>query len=145
MQNDSDKPDMREGEGGHPGAPSALGERAPSARPEEAPLTEIERRVMDQMSDEWAWHTATVAAEAGLTKAETLVAQRGLASKGLARFQRGLLDEDGTAAGSGYFLTRAAMYWRGPADGALGRHDYADEPNDMPKDSAMTDAARGEK
>ncbi len=94
-----------------------------TARPEEAPLTEIERRVMDQMSDEWAWHTATVASEAGLTKAETLVAQRSLAAKGLARFQRGLLDEDGMAAGSGYFLTRAAMFWKGPPDGASTRQD----------------------
>lgn len=74
------------------------------------------------MSEDWAWHSAAIAADAGVTKAEVLVAQRSLAAKGLARFTRGLLDEDGMAAGSGYFLTRAGSDWTGP-DPALPRQD----------------------
>ena len=57
---------------------------------------------------------ATIMSDTGLTKAEVRTACLSLAAKGLTSFARGLLTEDGLAAGSGYSATRLARVtdWR---------------------------------
>lgn len=48
-------------------------------------------------------------AETGLDRSQVRLACRSLARKGLARYQRGLFNDDGECAGSGYGITREGV------------------------------------
>jgi len=85
-------------------------------------LTDVEWRVLEILSgghDEWCFGLSTIAGDAGLHRELTRGALRSLRDRGLAKFQRGLMTEDGDVAGSGYGITPAGdhVYWNILRDG----------------------------
>lgn len=71
-------------------------------------LSENENRVLEYLCQdgELAWHFAPICQDLNMNRNEVRSACRSLRDKGMARFCRGLMDEDGQLAGSGYSATR---------------------------------------
>lgn len=59
--------------------------------------------------DEMAFGFDTIGSDTGLSRKQVRAACRALAARGLARYYRGLMTEDGEAAGSGYGVTIAGV------------------------------------
>ena len=84
---------------------------------EQVVLTETERAVLlamdDLWSDEFCGPFVSLQRETGLDRRTVRKACRSLAERGLARYMRGLFDDDGRVAGAGYGLTRTGseMAW----------------------------------
>lgn len=76
-----------------------------------AKLSDLERRVLVWAAysggEEWAFPFRRIGEDLGLKTGTVRSACQSLARKRLMEFKRGLLDEDGMAAGSGYGCTRA--------------------------------------
>lgn len=60
-------------------------------------------------AEEWARSFSSIADDTGLTRNDVRLAARSLARKGLARHCKGLFNDDGEVAGSGYGVTRDGM------------------------------------
>lgn len=89
------------------------GQGNPALAASEVALTDVEWRVLDALSwgnDEYCFSLRTIAGNAGLHRELTRGALRALADRGLARFERGLMTEDGELAGSGYGITKAGAH-----------------------------------
>lgn len=73
-------------------------------------VSDRERAVLKELAEYWnhdsnCLYTRTVAKEAKITEAQARRALKALVRKGLAEYVRGLFDEDGMVAGSGYCAT----------------------------------------
>jgi len=86
-------------------------------------LSERERKCLESLveilrgADEGACiYFRTVAQDTGLTEQQVRRAVRSLARKGLAEYHRGLFDDDGFTAGSGYCPTKAGRALIEPCD-----------------------------
>lgn len=83
---------------------------AVDAPPERVRLNSVEGLVLRELAD-WYSDDAccryfdSIALETGLARAEVRRAARSLARKGLAAYERGLFDDGGRVAGSGYRCT----------------------------------------
>ncbi len=90
-------------------------------------INENERKVLEQLAedDEMAFHFAGLTTPEMDTKAVRR-ACRSLVRKGLAAFHRGLFNEDGMVAGSGYGITEAGSAFICPCDicGKRAIYDY---------------------
>jgi hypothetical protein len=95
-------------------------------------LNENERKVLSALAEdyddlEWrAWYFRGLVADTKLNLSQVRRACRSLAKKGLAKFERGLFNEDGETAGSGYRATRLGAALMNPCDicGDLASYDY---------------------
>lgn len=82
-----------------------------------AKINENERKVLEVLAEEWdemAYYFRAIVKHTGLDLKQVRRACRSLAKKGYAEYRRGLFNEDGMAAGSGYSATReGALLVRG--------------------------------
>lgn len=89
---------------------------------EKGEICENERKVLaalaeDYSDDEWhAWYLRDLVTETKLEIAQVRRACRSLAKKGYAKYERGLFNEDGEVAGSGYRATLAGAALMHPCD-----------------------------
>jgi len=90
-------------------------------------VNENERKVLEQLAedDEVCFYFKSLAGD-GLDIKAVRRACRSLARKGLAEFHRGLFNEDGQVAGSGYGITSDGLLYINPCDisGCGGRVSY---------------------
>lgn len=101
-------------------------------RDDKITLNENERKVLavlDEVTDTWGERCITfswIIDDAKLTLKEVRRACRSLRRKGLAEFYRGLMDEDGRVAGSGYCISKSGKAFMHPCDvcGAEASYDY---------------------
>jgi hypothetical protein len=104
-------------------------------------INDKERKVLEALSDgyhpdEWsAYYFRGIVASTKLTLPEVRRACRSLAKKGLAKYERGLFNEDGEAAGSGYRATDEGVALISPCDlcGKRATYDY-----NVEKDGSFT-------
>lgn len=108
---------------------------------EQIDLSGIEHRVLGTMYDLWGEEFAggfrEIAGNAGLTRAQVRDACRSLRAKGLARFHRFLMTDEGQLGGSGYSLTRKAFDHGWLEGGALAELESSEasrahKPGDKP-------------
>ncbi len=85
-------------------------------------ITENERKVLEVLledSDIWGekcLYLSWIEEEAKLDRKSVQAACKTLRAKGFAEYHRGLMDDDGKVAGSGYCLTRAGRALISPCD-----------------------------
>lgn len=104
-------------------------------------INEKERKVLQALEEEYApdeWRAYAFAALCEITKLERKEVRRAcrsLARKGLAAFERTLVDEEGVPAGAGYRATEQGAAFISPCDICGGRavYDY-----NVEKDGTMT-------
>lgn len=95
-------------------------------------INENERKVLEQLAegyspDEWsAYYFRGIVAATKMELKEVRRACRSLAKKGLAQYERGLFNQDGEAAGSGYRATEEGAALITPCDicGKRATFDY---------------------
>ncbi len=71
-------------------------------------LSDSEQRVLEKLAacgGEYSYSFDTIMTDTGLIRPVVQTACRSLKKKGLAMFFRGLMDDDGNVAGSGYTVT----------------------------------------
>lgn len=95
-------------------------------------MSKNQRKVLEFLSEHGdhegrCFYFRTIAKGTKLTIRECRLACRALARKGFAEFHRGLFDDDGMAAGSGYCATTKGEALISPCDvcGKLARYDYS--------------------
>ena len=98
-----------------------------SVNPKELAVLEV--LAEDFNADSNCWYFKSIASVTKLTIKEVRRACRSLAKKGFASYERGLFDEDGQTAGSGYCATRKGAAYISPCDicGDLSCYDYTSE------------------
>lgn len=76
-------------------------------------ISERELRVLKILSDHegYACYSLPIARKLRLKKSQVLRSMRSLSKKGLAEYLRGLFDEDGFTAGSGYACTPQGFFF----------------------------------
>ena len=84
-------------------------------------VNENERKVLEVLAEEWSSDTNCyffkgIAAQTKLEIKQVRRACRSLAKKGYTEFVRGLFDDDGMVAGSGYCATRKGAALISPCD-----------------------------
>lgn len=103
-------------------------------------INEKELKVLKQLSssydpEDWgAFYFKSLISSTGLELKEVRRACRSLAKKGLAKYERGLVDEDGIPAGSGYRATEEGAAFITPCNvcGRRATYDYwTDEKGDV--------------
>lgn len=94
-------------------------------------LNDNECKVLAILADEYSdegrcYYFRSIAALSKLTIKEVRRACRSLAKKGFAKYERGLFNDDGEVAGSGYGATEAGAAFLSPCDvcGALAVFEY---------------------
>lgn len=76
----------------------------------ETKISELQRKVLNELAEHYSsdancMYIKFIASECGVDYRQARLAVRALARKGLAQYVRGLFDEDGMVAGSGYCCT----------------------------------------
>ena len=83
-------------------------------------INEKERKCLNFLAGEYwgglCYSFVTIEDDTGLSRSEVRRACRSLRRKGLAKFVRGLMNDDGEVAGSGYCATRVGAAFVSPCD-----------------------------
>lgn len=94
-------------------------------------INENEKKVLEVLSEEFSdeakcFYFRSIVSKTGLELKQVRRACRSLARKGLAEYVRGLFDDEGMAAGSGYCATEDGAALISPCDvcGKLSIYDY---------------------
>lgn len=94
-------------------------------------INEKEKKVLEFLAQEWSsdmncYYFRGIASTTKLTIKEVRRVCRSLARKGLTMYVRGLMDDDGMVAGSGYCATRKGASMMSPCDvcGDLAMYEY---------------------
>lgn len=99
----------------------------------EVKLSEREEKVLNVLAyyrddeEERCVYMKTIAEETKLTVVQVRRSVRALARKGLAEYHRGLFDEDGKVAGSGYCASEEGMAFIRKAEEELQRKEEMEE------------------
>lgn len=75
--------------------------------PDQTKVLKAFAQLCEEHGDDYYWCFSTIGAAAGLDRRRVRLAVRALARKGLARYAKGLTNDDGEMAGAGYAVTPA--------------------------------------
>jgi len=88
-------------------------------------LTENERKILEVLAEDYDssgwdetrfWSFAPLERKTGIERRKVRLACRSLARKGLVKYLRGLVDQDGMMAGAGYGATKEGAAFINPCD-----------------------------